>query len=112
MIKSLYEYNPPRINDETTISPERIENLEKQIARIDKEKVNFITIAGIFISIFTFISIDVQMFKYICDFKKIVSFIFIFAGVLMLFNLCLDYLAKTWVYQHCRKVVLCNWKRY
>jgi len=97
MIKSLYEYKPPKINDETTISPERIENLERQIERIDNEKANFITIAGIFISIFTFISIDVQMFRYICDFKKIVSFILIFAGVLMLFNLSLDYLAKTWI---------------
>ena len=35
--------------------------------------------------------------------KKIVSFILIFAGVLMLFNLILDYLAKTWISENKKK---------
>ncbi len=71
--------------------------VNKKIKELNRDKISFITVSGIFVAIFTFISIEIQILRYICDFYKIVGFTFIFAGILILFISLLDYVARSWV---------------
>lgn len=73
------------------------EELKEQKTAIDKDKVNIITLVGIFVSIFTFISIDVQIFNKACDFSKIVGTISFSAGVLILFVMAIYKIASNWI---------------
>jgi hypothetical protein len=61
------------------------------------DKISLITVLGIFVSIFTFISVEIQVLKYICDFYKIVGFTFILPAILMIFVVTLDYVARSWI---------------
>jgi len=73
-----------------------IEETKAGIKEIKRDKISFITILGIFVAIFTFISVEIQVFRYICDFHKIIGFTFILPGILLLFISLLDYVARSW----------------
>ncbi len=74
----------------------KMKDLEIQIEdvkrEIDKSKISFIEFCGIFVAIFTFISVDVQILKTISNMHQLMGFVFIFAALLMGFILILDYL--------------------
>ncbi len=75
---------------------EAFEKLETKFQKMkeefDKDKTSFIKFCGIFVSIFTFISVDVQILKTISNVYQLVGFVFVFAALLMGFVLILDYL--------------------
>lgn len=71
--------------------------LDKKIAEVNHDKISFITVSGTFVAIFTFISVEIQILRYICDFYKLVGFTLVFAGILLLFILLLDYTARCWL---------------
>ena len=61
---------------------------------IQKDKSSMITVFGIFASIISFLTIDFQFLKTICDPGIILSFTFILFGMLICFNLALDSLVS------------------
>ena len=69
---------------------EKLKNKNNQIERknirlskeIERMKIDFITVIGIFVSIFTFISIEIQILRYVCDFFRIAGFSLIIFGSL------------------------------
>ncbi|MDO8528231.1 MAG: hypothetical protein Q7T03_11195 [Deltaproteobacteria bacterium] len=71
--------------------------IQEKLEELYKDKVSLITVLGIFISIFTFISVEIQFLKYICDFHKIIGFTLILPGILLLFLCSLDYVARFWI---------------
>lgn len=70
-----------------------IKELGKGIKTLDEEtktmKIDFITVIGIFVSIFTFISIEIQILRYVCDFFRIAGFSLIIFGSLIGFIILL-----------------------
>ncbi len=82
---------------ENAIAKAKVEALDEMRKDLKDEKVGIITLTGVFVSIFTFISVEIQILKYLCDFYKIAAFTFIFAGTLILFISLLDYIAKGWL---------------
>lgn len=72
-------------------------NINKKLEELNRDKISFITVSGIFVAIFTFISVEIQILKYICDFNMIVGYTFIFPGVLIFFIALLDYVARGWI---------------
>jgi len=77
--------------------------LNDKIKELDHDKISFITVSGTFVAIFTFISVEIQILRYICDFYKIIGFTLVFAGTLLLFILLLDYVARSWLSSSSRK---------
>lgn len=77
--KKKIDKNISKINEE-------IENNKNEIKRI---KVDFIAVMGVFVSIFTFISIEIQILKYVCDFFRIAGFSLIIFGSLAGFMILL-----------------------
>lgn len=78
-------------------SDNKQDSINKKFDELNRDKISFITVSGIFVAIFTFISIEIQILRYICDFYKIIGFTFIFAGILILFISLLDYVARSWI---------------
>lgn len=56
-------------------------------------KIDFIAIGGVFVSIFTFVSIEIQILKYVCDFWRIAGFSLIILGSLSSFSFLIQYIA-------------------
>jgi len=71
--------------------------IESQFEEVRRDKISFITVCGIFVAIFTFISVEIQILRYICDFYKIIAFTLILPGILLLFIIFLDYIARSWL---------------
>lgn len=61
---------------------------------INRDKINVVTLSGLFVAIFTFISIEVQLFKYLNNIHQIIYLTMIFAGILILFIFLIIYLTK------------------
>ncbi len=73
-------------------------DFDDKIKTLNNDKISIITVLGIFVSIFTFISVEVQILRYICDFNKIIGLTLIIPAVLIIFCCSLDYLARLWIY--------------
>jgi hypothetical protein len=67
----------------------KLEEMRKELA---KGKIEFVEFCGIFVAIFTFISIEIQIFRWICDFYKLIGFTLIFGSSLLGFIFVLDFL--------------------
>jgi len=57
----------------------------EQKKEVKNMKIDFIAVIGIFVSIFTFISIEIQILRYVCDFWRIAGFSLIIFGSLCSF---------------------------
>lgn len=92
------------LSEEVNAVKENQEKLQKQANEIDKkieelnrDKISFITVSGIFVAIFTFISLEIQVLAIICDIYKLAGFTLIFGSILISLILLLDYLARSWI---------------
>lgn len=61
---------------------DQLNNIEGVRKQIEKVKIDFIAVIGIFVSIFTFISIEIQILRYVHDFFRIAGFSLIIFGSL------------------------------
>ncbi len=100
--KSISEVTFGRVNNETgSVIKEglihKIADSQKQSNDFKKYKVDFITVGGIFVSIFTFISIEIQILKNVCDFYRIAGFSLIIVSSLSLFTLLIQYIGNQWI---------------
>jgi len=73
--------------------------LKEQQESFRNYKIDFITVGGIFVSIFTFVSIEIQILKYVCDFWRIAGFSLIMFGALSSFAFLIQYIGKNWTQQ-------------
>lgn len=69
---------------------------EKVEKEVKFDKASLFTVFGIFASIVTFVSIEIQFLKTICDFWNVVGFSFIILASLLSFILILDYIGRGW----------------
>ncbi len=69
------------------------EEIKKEIA---VDKASLFTVFGIFASIVTFVSVEIQILKTICDFWNVAGFSLIFLASLLMFILLLDYIGRGW----------------
>jgi len=60
------------------------------------DKASLFTVFGIFASIVTFVSIEIQILRTVCDFWNVVGFSIISLGSLLTFILILDYIGRGW----------------
>ena len=67
--------------------------IEKEIA---VDKASLFTVFGVFASIVTFVSVEIQILKIICDFWNIAGFSLIILASLLMFILLLDYIGRGW----------------
>lgn len=63
---------------------------------IKYDKASLFTVFGIFASIVTFVSIEIQILKTLCDFWNVVGFSIIILASLLSFILILDYIGRGW----------------
>lgn len=78
-----------KINELANNIKEANENNEENKNELKGLKIDFIAVMGVFVSIFTFISIEIQILKYVCDFFRIVGFSLIIFGSLAGFMILL-----------------------
>ncbi|MCA9351524.1 hypothetical protein KC929_01975 [Patescibacteria group bacterium] len=72
-----------------------IEQLESRLrTQIDRSKLDFITVIGVFVSIFTFLSIEVQILKFLENFWVTIGFSFILFSLLLSFGLVLHFVTE------------------
>lgn len=102
----LYRYIDTFLNNKLDFFNRGVNDMQQKVKKLEKEsknltrnienqKINVIEILGIFISIFTFISVDIQIFK---DQKNpfiLTGFILVMLGSLILFNLMLKSIIKS-----------------
>jgi hypothetical protein len=91
-----YEELKNAISKTTKDFEETKKDFENTKTSLNKDRINIITLLGTFVSIFIFASTEIQVFKYICDFTKILSITFVIPGILLIFNLYLHYIASDW----------------
>lgn len=60
------------------------------------DKASLFTVFGIFASIVTFVSIEIQILKTLCDFWNVVGFSIFVLASLLTFILILDYIGRGW----------------
>lgn len=65
--------------------------------KLATDKTSLISVFGIFASIVTFLSVEIQILKTICSFWKLVGFTLIMLSSLLLFILILDFIWKNWI---------------
>lgn len=82
-----------------TVSQKSIDELLDRVKKVEndikKEKNSLISVFWIFASIVTFLSIEIQVLKSVCDYPIFLSITLITIGSLLLFNLVLHYLVTT-----------------
>ncbi len=95
-----YEYLGDQLSEINT----KQNNLDKQqkemvreMERWKDDKVNLIEIVGIFVAIFTFISVQVQVFKGVTGFSRVAGLIILFFSGITFFLALLFYISETWV---------------
>jgi len=69
---------------------------DKISEEISVDKASLFTVFGIFASIVTFVSVEIQILKVICDFWNIAGFSMIVLSSLLMFILLLDYIGRGW----------------
>lgn len=77
-------------------SQERVDKLEeKLLSKIyetrDQVTANYISVLGIFASIVTFLLIEIQILRNICDFNRLMGFSFFVVGLLLVFVVALHF---------------------
>ena len=89
IIKKLIESNIEEIEKYKKETDKQIKDQKVEIKKLKEEtrtiKIDFIAVIGIFVSIFTFISIEIQILRYVCDFWRIAGFSLIIFGSLSSF---------------------------
>lgn len=63
---------------------------------IKYDKASLFTVFGIFASIVTFVSIEIQLLKTLCDFWNVIGFSIIILASLLTFILILDHIGRGW----------------
>jgi len=77
---------------------QEMRELERRLEeKFSKDKSSLLTIFGIFASLVTFLLIEVQILKNICDFWRLFGFSFFILGGLLTFVFILQYLTKSWI---------------
>jgi hypothetical protein len=72
-------------------------NVKEEIQKeIKFDKASLFTVFGIFASIVTFVSVEIQFLKIFCDVWDVVGFSIIFLASLLTFILILDYIGRGW----------------
>lgn len=79
--------------EKDTIGPiqERITKMEN---RTEEIRINVINSLGIFVALFTFVSVEFQLFQSLTSFTQYISLTLILSGVLMFFVLFLDFIGQ------------------
>ena len=79
--------------EKDTIGPiqERVTKMEN---RIEEIRINVINSLGVFIALFTFISVEFQLFQSLTSFTQYLSLTLILSGVFMFFVLFLDFVSQ------------------
>lgn len=73
------------------------DHVKDEIQReIKFDKASLFTVFGIFASIVTFVSIEIQILKTLCDFWNVIGFSIIILACLLTFILILDYIGRGW----------------
>lgn len=85
-----------RTNDPKVVSPaskDRVDKLEEKIYETrDQVMANYISVLGIFASIVTFLLIEIQLLRHVCDFYRLMGFSFFIVGLLLTFTTALNFL--------------------
>ncbi len=89
-----------KTQDITETYNDDIEELRKKVQTIQSEKGTLISIFWVFASIVTFLSIEIQILKAVCDVKVFLWISLTITASLLLFNIFLYILGNEWV----------NWK--
>ena len=89
-----------KVDQSQTISLIR-DHVKKEVKReiqreIKLDKATLFTVFGIFASIVTFISIDIQILKTFCAVWNVIGFSIIMLASLLSFILILDYIGRGW----------------
>lgn len=79
------------------VSAKTDDKLKKFEERLVTDKTSLMTVFGIFASVVTFLSVEIQIFKNICDPLKLVGFTFVLLGSLLSFILILHWIANFWL---------------
>ena len=84
---------------------DRIDKLEEVVEkRLATNTTNLITVFGIFASIVTFLSIEILIFKSICDPIRLVGFSLIVLASLLSFLFLLHLIASFWINEEQKNV--------
>jgi hypothetical protein len=70
------------------------ENLQEEIKRLQRQKIELIAIGGLFVSIFTFMSIEIQILQYICDAAMLVGLTFAIFAIMSAFAILTHYFTQ------------------
>jgi hypothetical protein len=74
-----------------------LNNVREEIQKeIKFDKASLFTVFGIFASIVTFVSVEIQILKILCDIWNLVGFSIIILASLLTFILILDYIGRGW----------------
>jgi len=85
-------------NKYTSSQGDRIDKLEEVFEkRLATNTTNLITVFGIFASIVTFLSIEIQIFKNVCNPSRLLGFSFIVLASLLSFVFILHLIASSWI---------------
>lgn len=91
---------------------ERINQLDESIKQRFKEydakqaleKSNLITVFGVFASIVTFLSVEIQILKTISSYWSLLGFSIIMLSSLLMFVLILNYLGQMWIKEEIKSI--------
>jgi len=81
-LKEYKEESDKQINEQEEKIKQIKTKFNEQKREVKNMKIDFIAVIGIFVSIFTFISIEIQILRYVCDFWRIAGFSLIIFGSL------------------------------
>ena len=84
-----------KIAKEDFLKTAKIEASEEIRRQVQTDKASLTTVFGIFASIISFLTIEFQFLRTICNYEKLMGFTLILASLLLCFNLALDYLIKS-----------------
>lgn len=96
-VKSEWERS---IDNQLSILKSENQKLSRRIEELSRDKISFITVSGIFLAVFTFISIEIQILKYLCSVEKIIGFSLLIGVILIGFIFLLDVIARNWVFNN------------
>ena len=82
-----------------------LKEVNNALKRIERDKVSFITVSGIFLAVFTFLSIEVRILQEVCSFNRIIGLSLILSGILLTFLGFLDLTARSWIEDYPKKKI-------
>lgn len=112
---SLYDELINTLTNQLTKSTKEIETLKNNYSKLENEakatykefkqetqtdKSKLIEVVGIFVAIFTFISVEVQILESVNGILRIAGFTILLFALLMLFLFLLNYMADNWINKH------------